>query len=250
MRSESLKVGELAERTGLTVRTLHHYDAIGLLRPSGRTESGYRLYTAADVSRLQQILSLRQLGFSLDEVRECLDGPRFSPLEIIELHVARLREQIESQRRICERLEALAVRLGAAGTVSADEFLATIKEMTVLEALQEKYFTPQQLERIKQGRQHAGHEQLERMQESWAELIAAIRAEMEKGTDPADAKVQALARRWQDLLNQSTAGDRQIEQAMKRLWEEQGDKLAAQFGAKYDSRPVWGYITRAIAART
>ena len=63
------KVGELAERTGLTVRTLHHYDAIGLLSPSGRTGSnhgsGHRLYTAADVARLQQILSLKMLGFSI-----------------------------------------------------------------------------------------------------------------------------------------------------------------------------------------
>jgi DNA-binding transcriptional MerR regulator len=53
MRFEALKVGELAQRTGLTVRTLHHYDAIGLLRPSLHTEAGYRLYTAGDIARLQ-----------------------------------------------------------------------------------------------------------------------------------------------------------------------------------------------------
>ena len=86
------------------------------------------------------------------------------------------------------------------------------------------------------------------MQESWAELIALIRAEMDKETDPADPVVQSLARRWQGLLNQSTCGDPEIERAMKRLWEEQGDRLASQFGSKYDSRPVWGYITRAIQA--
>ena len=60
--------------------------------------------------------------------------------------------------------------------------------------------------------------------------------------------MQALARRWQDLLKFSTGGDPAIQQAMKRLWEEQGDNLAAQFGSQYDSRPVWGYITRAIEA--
>ena len=72
MPFEALKVGELARRTGLTVRTLHHYDAIGLLRPSGRTDSahgsGHRLYTAADVARLQQILSLKHLGFGLEQI--------------------------------------------------------------------------------------------------------------------------------------------------------------------------------------
>jgi DNA-binding transcriptional MerR regulator len=246
MPFDALKVGELARRTGLTVRTLHHYDAIGLLRPSLHTEAGYRLYTAGDVARLQQVLSLRQLGFSLDEVHRCLDRPGFSPLEVIGLHVRRLREHIECQRKLCERLEALAGHLRAAGEVSADEFLRTIEEMTMLEKMAQKYFTPEQLQLIQDRREQAGREHLERMQEEWADLIALIRAEMDRGTDPADAKVQALARRWKDLLNRSTAGDPGIEQAMKRLWEEQGDQLAAQFGAKYDSRPVWGYITQAL----
>jgi DNA-binding transcriptional MerR regulator len=248
MRFEALKVGELARRTGLTVRTLHHYDAIGLLKPSLHTEAGYRLYTAGDITRLQQVLSLRQLGFSLEEIRACLDQPAFSPLDVIGLHIARLRGQIESQRKLCERLETLAVHLRAAGEVSADEFLHTIEEMTMMETMAEKYFTPEQLKLIKEGREKAGPDYLERKQEEWAELIALIRAEMDKGTDPADEKVQALAQRWQDLLNQSTGGDPAIREAMKRLWEEQGDNLSAQFGPKYDSRPIWGYINRASAA--
>jgi len=111
MRFEALKVGELARRTGLTVRTLHHYDAIGLLRPSLHTEAGYRLYTDGDIARLQQVVSLRQLGFSLEEVRDCLNRPGFSPLEVIDLHLARLREQIQLQRKLCERLEAVAAHL-------------------------------------------------------------------------------------------------------------------------------------------
>src|SRR4029078_12020080 len=118
MRFEALQVGELAKRTGLTVRTLHHYDEIGLLKPSSHSDSGYRLYTAADVARLQQVMSLRQLGFSLDEVRDCLGRPRLAPLEVIGLHVARLREQIELQRKLCARLEALAAHMRSAGEVS------------------------------------------------------------------------------------------------------------------------------------
>src|SRR6516225_3766967 len=141
MKFEALKVGELARRTGLTVRTLHHYDEIGLLKPSLHTEAGYRLYTAANVARLQQVLSLRQLGFSLEEVRDCLDRPDFSPLEVIRLHVARLREQIELQRKLCERLEALAEHFRTMAEVSADEFLFTIEVMTMFE----KYYTPEQM---------------------------------------------------------------------------------------------------------
>ena len=78
MPEQTWKVGELAARTGLTVRTLHHYDAIGLLCPSGRTGSnhgsGHRLYTAADVTRLHQILCLKQLGFGLEQIKEYMFG--------------------------------------------------------------------------------------------------------------------------------------------------------------------------------
>src|SRR5437016_6712558 len=102
MGVEALKVGELAKRTGLTIRTLHHYDEIGLLKPSLRTEADHRLYTASDVARLQQVVSLRQLGFSLEEIRDCLDRADFSPLEVIRRHAARVREQIEVQRKLYE----------------------------------------------------------------------------------------------------------------------------------------------------
>src|SRR5215831_6604218 len=83
------KVGELARRTGLTVRTLQYYDDIGLLRPSYRTQSGHRLYVAGDIAHLQQIVSLRELGLSLDEIRECWSNPAFTPRRIIQLHIER-----------------------------------------------------------------------------------------------------------------------------------------------------------------
>jgi DNA-binding transcriptional MerR regulator len=229
MRFEALKVGELARRTGLTIRTLHHYDEIGLLNPSLHTESGHRLYTAGDIARLQQVISLRQLGFGLEEVRDCLDRPGFSPLEVIRLHVARLREQIEMQRGLCERLEALADYFRPAGEVSADTFLQAIEVMTMIE----NYYTPEQLESFRKRREAdpEGTEKLARQgQADWAALMAEYTAAMEQGIDPADPKVQALETRRQALVNAFTGGDKGIEQNLKRLWTEQGDKLSAQYG--------------------
>lgn len=100
MPTAAWKVGELPRRTGLTVRALHHYDAIGLLTPSGRSPSGHRLYELADVERLQQIQSLRLMGFPLDEVKRLLDGAALSPRRVIDLHLARLQEQIAAQSRL------------------------------------------------------------------------------------------------------------------------------------------------------
>ena len=229
MRFEALKVGELARRTGLTIRALHHYDEIGLLRPSLHTEAGHRLYTAADVARLQQVLSLRQLGFGLEEVRACLDQPGFSPLEVIRLHVARLREQIELQRGLCERLEALTGYFQAAGEVSADAFLQAIEVMTMIA----NYYTAEQLESFRKRSEEAAAAGVDLAQQgtaAWSELLAQYTAEMEKGTDPADPKLQELEKRRQALVQAFSGGDKGIEQNLKRLWTEQGDKLCAQFG--------------------
>ena len=92
--SSLMKIGELAKQTGLSIRTLHYYDEIELLSPSHRTDVGHRFYSDQDIIRLQQILSLRQLGFSLSEIRECLQSPDYALLQVINLHCARIREQM------------------------------------------------------------------------------------------------------------------------------------------------------------
>src|SRR5262249_39010828 len=174
-----------AIRTRHPVHPLHHYDDIGLLKPSLHTEAGYRLYTAADVTRLQQVLSLRQLGFSLEEVKGCLDRPDFSPLEVIRLHVARLRELIELQRKLCERLETLGEPFRTAEEVSAEAFLYTIEVMTMLE----NYYTPEQMESFRKRHEAdpEGTAELARQGTAdWNALLAEYKAEMDKGTDPAD----------------------------------------------------------------
>src|SRR5262245_59433177 len=172
MRFEALKVGELARRTGLTIRTLHHYDEIGLLKPSLHTEVGHRLYTAGDVARLQQVISLRQLGFSLEEVRDCLNRPDFAPLEVVGLHLARLREQRELQRKLCERLEVIAAHFRTAGEVSAEEFLRTIKVMTMME----KLYTPEQMKQFEEMSKRVTPEEIRAVGEAWTALLAEIRA--------------------------------------------------------------------------
>ena len=243
MPFDALKVGELARRTGLTIRTLHHYDEIGLLTPSLHTDSGHRLYSAGDVARLQQVLSLRQLGFSLEEIRDCLKRPDRSPLEVIRLHIARLREQIALQRGLCERLEGLAAHFERAGEVSADEFLKTIEVMNMID--RGKYYTPEQLEYLQQRREVIGDDAIKQSQADWATLFDDLRTAMEQGIDPADPRAQAIEQRRQALVNAFTGGDAGIAESLKRMWTEQGDKLCAGFG--YDPR-VLEYMHRITEA--
>lgn len=210
------KIGDLAKRTGVSVRTLHHYDQIGLLSPSHRTGSGHRLYGREEVIRLQQIISLRQMGFALDDIRRFLEQPGASARRVIEMQLARLRDTIERQQRLCRRLESLAARFD--GDAAIDDYLNAIEEMTMYEAMYEKYFTKEQLDELAQRREMLGEEKMREVQEEWPRLIAAVRAEMDNGTDPKDPKVQALAKRWQELIEMFTGGNPAIAQSVANLY--------------------------------
>lgn len=116
------RVGEVARATGLTVRTLHHYDEIGLLVPSGRSAGDYRLYDDADLRRLLAIGHLKSLGLSLDEVRAALDEPGFDVAAILDRQIDATRERLAAETDLLARLE----RLREAGGDGWDDVLAAI----------------------------------------------------------------------------------------------------------------------------
>lgn len=217
MARDGWKVGELADATGLTVRTLHHWDEIGLLKPSRRTRAGHRLYGDADVARLQQVTSLRQLGFGLEQIRDLLDRRGMSPREVVALHLARVREQIEQQRTLYARLEKIAQTLDAAETVSADELIQTIEATTMYD----RYYTPEQREELAARAASIGEERIRQSQVDWQVLMDEVRAEMERGTDPADPRVQSLAARWKALVEEFTGGNPEIAKSLGRMWQEE-----------------------------
>ncbi|KEP75101.1 MerR family transcriptional regulator [Microbacterium sp. SUBG005] len=119
-QGKPMQIGELAERTGLSIRTLRHYDEIGLLRPSARSEGGFRLYTAEDESRLLLIRRMKPLGYSLEQMGELLavvDGLEADPDD------AALRERFAGIRdEAQERREDLRRKVAA-----ADEFVAQLE---------------------------------------------------------------------------------------------------------------------------
>lgn len=238
MKNEVFRVGELAKRTGVSVRTLHHYDAIGLLTPSHRSESRYRLYDREDVVRLQEIKSLRQLGFSLEEIRDLLAARRLTPLGVVEMHLQRVREQMELQRQLLGRLESIAEQLRAAETPTADEMMRTIEAMTMFE----KYFTEDQRQTLKERGDKLGPEAIKAVEEEWPRLIAAVREEMQKGTDPRSERVRELAKRWRELLNAFSGGDREMEASAAKMYREE-PQTAQQYGLDQE---IFRYIGEAM----
>lgn len=101
----SHSVGQVAAFAGVTIRTLHHYDEIGLLVPSGRSHAGHRRYEDADLDRLQQILFYRELGFPLDEVAALLDDPGADPMAHLRRQHGLLTDRIERLRHMAAAVE-------------------------------------------------------------------------------------------------------------------------------------------------
>lgn len=243
IQPDAMHVGALAKRTGVSVRTLHYYDAIGLLAPSARSDAGYRLYTPADVVRLQQIMSLRQLGFSLEQIRDCLCRGNVSPLRVIEQHLAQVREQIALHHQLRDRLEAIAWGLRRAEEPSVMDLLQTMEVMNKME----KHYTPEQLARLKERRQTVGEERIRDVEAEWPVLIAEVRDAMEAGTDPADPHVQALAKRWMGLVQEFTGGDPGIEKSLRTMYQTEQPQ---DIHPSMDPRMLeyMAYINKAIAA--
>jgi DNA-binding transcriptional MerR regulator len=220
------KVGELAARTGLTVRTLHHYDAIGLLSPTGRTGpahgSGHRLYTAADLARLHQILCLKQLGFGLEQVKEFLTRPDYDPREVVRLHLESVRKRAAELAELGDRLRGLSEVLDREGEASPETFLQTIEAMTMIE----KYYTPEQLKQLEERRAAGGEA-------------------MDAGVEPSNPNAQELAKRWFALVAAFTGGDPGIFKSLQTMYQNE-DRVSGMDAAAM--RPMMDYVQRAADA--
>lgn len=189
-----LKVGELARSTGLTVRTLHHYDEIGLLKPTGRSGSGYRMYGAADVARLHAIQALRHLGLPLAKIGPVIDGEG-SMERILEQQMHALQQQIRQASELHDRLALLRDKVLQGPEPQLADWVQSLSLMSTYG----KYFGASELKVILAN--WGG------IEGEWNPLLKEVRAFMDRGGTVDSAEGQALAWRWMTLMHRWMAGD-------------------------------------------
>ncbi|MFP7607671.1 MerR family transcriptional regulator [Serratia quinivorans] len=192
-----LKVGELARRSGITVRTLHYYDSIGLLVPSARSDAGYRLYNRADISRLHHIQALRRMGIPLAEVGAILARSGMTLTTVIEQQIAMLEQQLAQTAALRDRLQQMHAQLTAGDEPELNDWLTTLELMTMYD----KYFTADELAQLPFYRADPMRNQ------QWGDLVASMRQLIDSGVTPQALEAQTLARRWMQMLERDTAGN-------------------------------------------
>jgi DNA-binding transcriptional MerR regulator len=204
MREETMSftVGQLAKLTGLTVRTLHHYDAIGLLSPSKRSDAGYRLYAQGDIVKLFRIQALQRLGLSLTEIEGVLERAGMALPTLIARQVTLLDTQIEQATTLRSRLAQLQLALARGAEPSTDDWLDAVELITVYE----RHCSPEELERLLENKNDAA---------SWRALVDDVRAAMADGIPARSARAAALLDRWSELMLRSVGGDLQLAIKMK-----------------------------------
>ena len=237
---------EFAERSGVTVRTLHHYDRLGLLKPSRYTEAGYRLYGERDFARLQQIVMLKFIGLSLKEIKELLEGSELDLAATLRLQ----RRIIEERRRhldsVIEAIERAEREMTMGERLDWESFKQIIEVINMQNNMEwmKKYYTEEQLAELAQ---RGTPEVLERGQRDWATLIKDVEAAVSEGVDPQSERAQGLAARWSALIEAFTGGNPGILENLKKLYADQAN-WPDTFRKPY-SDEVGDFISRAAAAR-
>lgn len=191
-------MGKLA---GVSVRTLHHYDHVGLLKPSGVSAAGYRLYGEGDLARLQQILFFKELGFGLDEIRAILDRPGFDPLTALKTHRDLL---LEKQERLHTLINAVDRTIDALerGQPMTEEMFEGFDKRQLEEWRQEARakYDPAVVDASWQRASRYKKEDWEAIKGEMGAISIRMAELMDR--EPADPEVQATIGRWYRLINE------------------------------------------------
>jgi MerR family transcriptional regulator, thiopeptide resistance regulator len=217
------RASEFAELAGVTVRTLHHYDRLGLLKPR-RNGSGYRLYRESDLERLEQVVALKFLGLPLKDIRELLDS---APAELPDA-LRMQRRALEEKRRLLDR--AIAAIREAEAVVATERRAGTAVLKKIIEVIEmqqnndwTKYANEAAREKMAARQGEWSPELQERVSKQWIELIAEVQAAMDAGEDPASPKARALAARWKALVEGFTKGDPDLTDAVSNAWKDRAN---------------------------
>lgn len=242
-------VRKFAGLAGVTVRTLHYYDRLGLLQPV-RNEAGYRCYQLRDLERLEQIVALRFLGLPLKRIRILLDqGAGLSSALRMQ------REVLEEKRRLLDRaIQAIsdaerAIRPGKPAESTALKRIIEAIAMQNDTNWTRKYYTEEAWAKIEERKGEWSPELQERISQQWTDLFRDVEAAL--GEDPAGQTAQALAQRWQTLVEAFTGADPGVTSGLKQLyadrpnWPSEFQQQMTPFG----NPRVWEFMNQVLACR-
>lgn len=212
-----LRIGQLAARSGVSAKALRLYEVRGLLQPDAHSGSGYRLYGAAALTRLNEIGVLKRAGFTLAEIGKLLRR-KGSAVALVEARIVALRHEVRAKSQALEALQHAWRGLDSTSS-NIDQLLENIRMNDKLDVqlspaemaefkqranILGKHFTPEEREQMRQRAEELGEARMQHVQTEWPRLIAEVRAAMGADTPPTDPAVIRLGQRWYALVQAVT----------------------------------------------
>ncbi|MEW6127760.1 MAG: MerR family transcriptional regulator [Acidobacteriota bacterium] len=243
------QASEFARRAGVTVRALHHYDRLGLLKPSGRTPSGYRLYAEQDFARLQQIVTLKFIGFSLTQIKTLLEKDAFDLQKMLRLQrdiLAEKRAHLDKAVKAIETAESLLTANEEPNWEAFAKIVEVINMSTPMEWTK-KYYSEEARQEIEARAKLWTPELQQKVEAQWNQLFKEIEEAASHGEDPASPKSQAFVDRWNQLVKGFTGGNAEVAKGLNQLYADQTN-WPATFKRPW-SDAVDEFMNKARAAR-
>lgn len=249
-RRRTYQARQFAELAGVTVRTLHHYDRLNLLKPH-RTEAGYRQYSECDLLRLEQIVALKFLGLPLKQIKTLLDRGQPELPDALRMQ----RRILEEKRRLVDRaITAIseAEEALSGGNYAHASLLKKIIEVIEMQTDTDwmmRYYSEEARTKIKARQKDWTPELQAQAEQQWSELFRDVEGALNE--DPAGPEAQALAERWMKLVEGFTGGDPQVTEGLAKLnsdWKSWPADMQQKV-APFSNKAVWDFINRAIAIR-
>ncbi|KJS54518.1 MerR family transcriptional regulator [Streptomyces rubellomurinus subsp. indigoferus] len=250
---QTWKVGPLAEASGLTVRTLHHWDQIGLLSPSRRTAAGHREYTEQDVIRLYQVLALRRLGLGLESIATCLEVG-VDPVRLVSEHLAGVEASIASLEALRQRLAHIHGELASDRAPDVSALIGALQSMGSAgpqgqEALR-RHLDSDQLRTLRDRAAGLGPAAHYLLEVEWPELYRRAEALRLAGVDPAAPRVRKLVARMDELSSLFTGGDGGVSTAVRSAWRHEPAAMSGDPATPTDAwHDLAAYLDRARSAK-
>ena len=211
------KIGEVAKKTGVSIRSLRHYDEIKLLQPSSRNDAGYRLYSKKDIMRLQQIISLKQIGFSLKKIHEILNA-KVSLKDTISLHLECIENQLLQQNILYQQIKYLHGLLVNKKTISVDDIYKTREIIKMYE----QYYSKEQIEQLSKRDFHINEDGQTRYEKEWDNVFVGLALLQQQQVPPEDDRTKPFAEKAIKLKNLFTCKDVGIETNLENMREKVG----------------------------
>ncbi|MCE7011277.1 MerR family transcriptional regulator [Kibdelosporangium philippinense] len=218
---EGLTVGQVSTRLGVTVRALHHWDEVGLARPSLRTAGGYRLYTAGDLERLHRIVIYRELGLGLDKIRSILDSTTAVP-EALRAQRAQVADRIKRLRELSAGLDRMIDAHERGLLLTAEQQVAIIgpqwnPDWSV--QARQRYGDTTQWQQFAEGSADRGPEEWQAIADAMLGFEGALGDAMDAGVQPGSAEANQLVEQHREVFASYFPLSRQMQVCLGRMFE-------------------------------